>query len=84
MKKRVFILALAPLIAGIMLCSCQSSSEKIKNAENEVQEANQDLNEVRQDSITEYQKFKIESDEKIAAHEQNIAEFKARISNEKK
>ena len=38
----------------------------------------------RQDSISDYQQFKIEAEQKITAQEKNITDFKARIAKEKK
>ena len=91
MKKTILTLAVTVFIAGTMLTNCKSSTEKVENAENKLQEAKdnvidakQDLNKTRKDSITEYQKFKKESEEKINAHDLSIAEFKARVANEKK
>ena len=91
MKKTVFTLAITMLIGGTILTSCQSSAEKVENAENNLQEAKenvseakQDLKEARQDSITEYQKFRKEYEERIIANEKIIADFKAKIATEKK
>ena len=91
MKKTIFTLAITTLIAGSMFIGCQSSAEKVKDAENTLQEAKNDvldakldLNNMRQDSITEYLQFKKESEERIIAYENIISEFKARIAKEKK
>jgi len=91
MKNRVLILTVSAFMAGTVLTNCQSSAKKVENAEDKVQgamidlaDAQKGLNKTRQDSISEYQKFKKESEEKIAAHDKSIAEFKARIATEKK
>ncbi len=90
MKKIISVLAATVCIAGIMFSSCRSAGEKVENAENKLQEAkkdvveaNRDLFIARQDSITEYQLFKRKYDEKIIAHNKIIADFKARIADEK-
>ena len=90
MKKSILTLALAFTFFGVMISSCQSSATKVENAEDKLQEANNDaaeaqinLNETRQDSITGYEKFKEEAEKKISANEKNIVEFKARIANGK-
>jgi len=91
MKSINVILAVSIFMAGAMLTGCQSSGTKVENAENKLQDAKndvhaakQDLNQAIKDTVTEYQKFKVASDEKIATHEKNIAEFKTKIANEKK
>jgi len=88
MKKSIFTLAAAMLIAGSIFTSCKSSSKKVEDAKDKVEdaqdkvtEAKEELNQVIQDSILQ---FKKESEAKIKAHEKSIAEFKTRIANEKK
>jgi len=90
MRKTIFTLAIAVGIAGATFTSCQSSASKVENAEDKLRDANNNaieakmnLDETKQDSISEYQKFKKESDAKIEANEKSIAEFKARIATEK-
>lgn len=90
MKKIISILAVTIFATGIILSSCQSSAKKIEKAEDKVQEAKKDvldakydLDMARQDSITEFEQFKKEVEAKITAHEKLIAEFKARIANDK-
>jgi hypothetical protein len=90
MKKSVFTIVITMLIAGFMFISCQSSAKKVENAENNLQEARDgvaeaklDLNKSEREYNTEYMEFRKASDEKIAAHEKSIAEFKTRIANEK-
>ena len=86
-----YFLAVTMIIAGTMFTGCNSSGNKIENAENKLEAANdnvsaakQDLNQAIKDSLTEYQKFKKESDERIMAFDKNIAELKVKIANEKK
>jgi len=91
MIKMFYFLAVTMIIAGTMFTGCNSSGNKIENAENKLEAANdnvsaakQDLNQAIKDSLTEYQKFKKESDERIMAFDKNIAELKVKIANEKK
>jgi len=91
MKKTIFTLAVSVFIAGTMFIGCQSSATKVENAQDKLREANNnvveaqnDLNKTRQDSINEYLDFKKVSEDKIIAQEKSIAEFKARIAKEKK
>jgi predicted small secreted protein len=91
MKKSISIVAITVLMAGTILTSCQTSANKVKNAEDklnkekvDVLEAKQDLDQIRKDSITDYNKFKMESEEKINGYEKRIAELKTKIATEKK
>jgi len=91
MKKTIFTIAVSVFIAGTMFIGCQSSATKVENAQDKLREANNnvveaqnDLNKTRQDSINEYLDFKKVSEDKIIAQEKSIAEFKARIAKEKK
>ena len=90
MKNTISTLAVIVFIAGTILIGCQSNAKKVENAENKLDDANynvleakQDLAKAHNDSVLAYQKFKEESEAKINAHEKSIAEFKARIANEK-
>jgi chromosome segregation ATPase len=91
MKRTIFSLAATIVLAGTIFSSCQSSATKIENAQDKLQnaktetkEAQVELNQVRKDSITEYQQFKKESEEKIKANDKSIAEFKAKLTTMKK
>jgi hypothetical protein len=82
-KKTVYTLAATALITVTILTSCNSSSRKIDNAEDKLQNAKEavidaktDLNLAVQDSITEFQQFKTESQNQIIANEKSIAGLK--------
>ena len=81
MKRSIFSLTLSMIIGGTMLTSCQSSREKVENAQEQVVEAKQELNQAIKDSI---QQFRMESEEKIRDNEKDIAEFNAKIAKQKK
>jgi outer membrane murein-binding lipoprotein Lpp len=90
MKNSITSLSIAVFVTGLLLTGCQSSATKVQDAEKKVQDANenltdakQDLNKAQNDSATEYQLFKKEAEEKIQANDKSIAEFNARIANEK-
>ncbi len=88
MKKIVFNLTAIVFIAGILLTACNSQSQKIDNAEKNVLDAKEavidaqsDLNLARQDSVTEFQQFKLEFENRITANEKSIEELKVKIVN---
>ncbi len=68
-------------ITGTMFMSCQSSSEKVDQAKENVIEAEQELNQAIKDSIVQFRK---ESEQQISVYEQSIADLKAKIATEKK
>ncbi len=86
MKKTIFTLVITVFIAGTIFTACVSPSQKLENAEenvidakNAVIEAQSDLNQAYQDSITEYQQFKIEAENRITANEKSIEELRTKI-----
>lgn len=83
MKKNVFTLAATAFSAVVILTSCNSSSQKIDNAEDKLDDAREsvidaksDLNMALQDSITEFQQIKTEFQNQIIANEKSIAGLK--------
>jgi len=91
MKNEILKMTAIIVTAGLILTGCQSSTNKVANAEDKVQDAKEevvkakcDLNKTIKDSVTEYQNFRKESEVKITANEKLIADFKASIANDKK
>ena len=84
MKKSILVLATSTLITGAFLTSCNSPAEKMENAQNNVIEANKDLDKASDEYLADFDKYKKEADEKIAANDKSIADFKTRIENKKK
>lgn len=84
MKKSIFMLASLILITSSILTSCNTPAEKVENAKENVDKANFDLYEANQEYLADVEKYRKESADKIAANNKSIAEFKARIAQEKK
>lgn len=85
MKKSIFILAVTTFIAGNVFVSCKSNSDKEEEAIENVQDAEQKLEDVTEDinndAITkandaEWQTYKTEANNTIAENEKRIAELK--------
>ena len=79
--------ALTGIVASMILTGCNSPAKKLENARDKVEEANEgvieankDLNSAQYDSV---QLFKKEAEEKIAANEKSIVDFKTRIAYQK-
>lgn len=83
MKKSIFAMATAILIMSVAFTSCNTSSQKVENAENNVIEANEDLDKANQEYLDEIESYRRETADKIAANNRSIEEFNARIENEK-
>jgi chromosome segregation ATPase len=84
MKKIILTLTAFTFITTAMLTSCNTPAEKVENAENNLKEANKDLNKANEEYLADVEKYKQETADKIAANERSIAEFNARIAKEKK
>ncbi len=90
MKHPIFTLAMTSIIAGTMVTSCNSSAQKVENAEAKVLETQTDaelafnhLRKEQQDSITESQQFKSEAHERIITQQKSIIILKERIASKK-
>src|ERR1039457_6678306 len=84
MKKSILKLATITFTVGAMLTSCNTPSEKVEKAEANVTEAKKDLNEAQEEYLTDIENCRKATDEKIAANDQSIVEFKTILANEKK
>lgn len=91
MKKTILMFTTSLFVAGTVLTGCSSDSKKIENAELKVQDAKSDVKDAKQDldeahqgsSISDFQKFKNESNDEINNNERRIAELKIEIKGEK-
>jgi chromosome segregation ATPase len=92
MKKTIFSLAATMFVAGSIFSGCSSQDKKVENAEIKVQDAKSDVVDAKQDlaqtqqgaPISEFQKFKNESNEEINANDRKIAELRIEIKSETK
>lgn len=80
MKKSILTLTASVFIAGAILTSCNASAEKAENTENKVAETIK----VNEEYIMDIENYRVATAGKIEANNQNIAEFKARIEQQKK
>jgi len=83
MKKIMLGLALS---SGLILTavSCKSPAAKVENAQDNVKEAQSDLDEANKNYIVEVEKFRKASNDSIQANEKSIQEFKERVEKEKR
>ncbi len=80
MNKGIVTLAAMGLIAGACLVGCEKSSkQKVENAKENLESAQQELTEARAGYLAEWEIFKTESAQKIVGNEKNIAVFKEKM-----
>ncbi|WP_375581255.1 hypothetical protein ABWH96_09710 [Marivirga tractuosa] len=79
---KTFAITLA-IGATLLFTSCNSSSEKLQNAKEDVNEANADLKEAKQEYAEEVRLFRIEVGKKITENDKKIDEINAKIKNSK-
>ncbi|MCC7526672.1 MAG: hypothetical protein IT250_17745 [Chitinophagaceae bacterium] len=76
--------AIILLIAAALLTSCSSPSQKLEAAQENVKDANKDLDKANEAYLDEIEAYRKESAAKISANDKSITAFNARIENEKK
>jgi len=84
MKKSILAMAACTFIAGIVLTGCNTSSEQLENAQENVVEANKELAQANQEYLADITNYRQETASRIAANEESIKEFNARIAHDKK
>ncbi|MES2286461.1 MAG: peptidase M23 [Bacteroidota bacterium] len=83
MKKSIFVITASAFISAAILTSCNSSAEKVENAQDKVTEATLDLEKANEEYLGDIENYRKETAAKIAANDKSIAEFNARVENEK-
>ena len=84
MKKTIYRVAAITFAMGMILTNCSTPTEKVQEAKENVAEANKDLDKAQEEYLTDIDNCRKATDEKIAANDQSIADFKTRIADEKK
>lgn len=65
------------------LAACNSSADKVEDAQTDVVEANKELDEANIEYMADMEKYRAETAEKVAANEVIIKDFNARIASRK-
>jgi phage terminase small subunit len=84
MKSTIFVIVLLALFSVSILSSCNSSAEKVENAEQDVTEANAALEKANEEYLEDIKSYRIQTAKRIEANNKSIADFNKRIANEKK
>lgn len=84
MYKSIFILSVSVCMIGIVLTSCNSSAENVKEKRSDVKNAEKELEQAEDKYMTDVALYKKEKAEDIAANEKDFAAFKAKNESDKK
>ena len=82
MKKSIKVLAVSVLLIGSALTSCSTPAEKVEDAQDNVDEANRDLEDSKE-HLWEVENYKAQHAAQIEENERSIADFNARIDSQK-
>jgi len=81
-KTMIFMLAMAVLTSATIE-SCNSSAEKLEDAEQDVIQANQKLEEAKEEYLADIEVYRTETEKEIATNDSIIAAFKVEMKKEK-
>jgi ABC-type uncharacterized transport system YnjBCD substrate-binding protein len=84
MKKTFLTLFAVSLLSASAITSCGSSADKVENAQEDLIDANENLEEAKDDYLKDVELYRIENATKIEANNKSIEEFKSRIDSQKK
>ena len=80
MKKNIFIIALIGIFSGAVLSGCdKTQDQKLQTTQENLADAKQNVKTASADLIAEWQAFKAQSEQAIAANEKRIDVFKAKM-----
>jgi hypothetical protein len=83
MKKTILTFAALTVIAATSFTSCSSPEQKVENAQNNVADANKDLDKANQEYAADIEAYRKQTDDSIAANKASIVEFNERIEKDK-
>lgn len=83
MKKSIMKLSGVVLIVCAFGMGCTSSTEKLKDAKEDVVEADAELEKAKAEYLQDMETYRAEAAARIIENEKSIAEFKARVAKEK-
>ena len=84
MNKTILAITVVALITGTVFTSCNSSADRVDNAEQALIDADKELKEANEAYLLDIENYRMETADKIAANNKSIADFNLRIEKEKK
>jgi hypothetical protein len=82
MRNKLFILVAIAFVAGTMLAGCNSPENKAETTQEKIRDAQQNVAEANLALAAAIEQFKIESAEALTENEESIAQFKLKIADE--
>lgn len=83
MNKSISILTLLAFLAAGIISSCNSSpNSRVRNAEENVTEANEALDRANEAYVEDMRNYRMQTNERIRDNNQRIEDFRAQIANE--
>ena len=76
-------MAFAAIIMVGIIYSCDSPTKKVEKAQENLSNAEMELDQAQKDSIQDFENFKLESEIRISDNERVIAAYRQRMLNEK-
>src|SRR5882672_5487943 len=83
MKKSIVVFSALAWMAAATITSCNTRAKNVEEAQNDVKDANKDLAKANEEYLADMESYRKETAEKIAANNRSIAEFNARIKEQK-
>lgn len=83
MKTKLKSITAIIFATSVCFTACNSPEKKVENAEENVMDANEDLDNANRAYIAEIEDFKLQSIQKTEENDKAMMEFKERIKNEK-
>ena len=83
MKKTTLLLTASIFITASILTGCNTPAQKVENAQENVAEANKNLDSANVEYQADIDNCRKEANDKIVANDKSIADFKARINDQK-
>jgi len=83
MKRSILTMAALAFMMGALLSGCNTPEQKVINAEEDVMEANEALDQANADYLADMEQFRRETEERTITNDEMIAEFRSRMAKEK-
>jgi len=83
MKKSILILAAIVFTGVAAFTGCNTPAQKVENAEENVEQANEELAKARQEYLADLESFRKDNAARTLSNEQMITELKTRVASEK-
>ena len=83
MKKAILVVAISGLVAATIISGCNSPAQKVEHAEEKVDQANKNLDKANEDYLADMDAYRKQNATEMAANDKSLADFKARIKDQK-